>query len=183
MVEAGRRDTRALNLSIDGCGPAHRRVDPRRVAVRATGGEHDERDCRHESDERNTLLKDHLLNNIFFDEYVPFYEGGNMKRDWTYVSDIVSGVASAVEKPLGYEAINLGRGEEILLSDFVARIEALVGRKAKLTVMPKMGADVLETSADIQKARRLIGYDPKVSVQEGIENTWRWYRRAVLQQG
>jgi UDP-glucuronate 4-epimerase len=129
---------------------------------------------------RPDMMAYKVLNNIFFGEHVPLYEGGNMKRDWTYVSDIVQGVVGALEKPLGYEVINLGCGEKIVLSDFVSKIEQLVGRKANLTITPKLGADVLETSADISKARRLVGYDPQVSVSEGIEKLWHWYRRSVL---
>jgi len=122
-----------------------------------------------------------VLSNIFAGEEVPLYEGGNMKRDWTYVGDITQGVVRAVDRELGYEVINLGRGEEVLLSDFVARVEALAGRKANLKVEPKPLADVLATSADISKARTLLGYDPKVSVPEGTERFWEWYERAVLQ--
>lgn len=129
---------------------------------------------------RPDMMAYKVLNNIFFGEQVPLFEGGNMKRDWTYVSDIVQGIVAAVDRPLGYEAINLGRGEETLLSDFVTRVEQLAGRKANLTSMPKLGADVLETKADVSKASRLLGYDPKVSVNEGIERFWHWYEQAVL---
>jgi UDP-glucuronate 4-epimerase len=92
-----------------------------------------------------------VLNNIFFGEEVPLYEGGNMKRDWTFVLDIVQGIVGAADRPLGYQQINLGRGEETLLKDFVGRIEELAGKKANLVAMPKLGADVLETRADIPK--------------------------------
>jgi UDP-glucuronate 4-epimerase len=129
---------------------------------------------------RPDMMAYKVLNNIFFGEEVPLYEGGNMKRDWTFVFDIVQGIVGAADRPLGYEVINLGRGEETLLSDFVKRIEHLAGKKANLVATPKLGADVLETRADIEKARRLIGYDPKISVAEGIERFWRWYQSAVL---
>jgi UDP-glucuronate 4-epimerase len=81
---------------------------------------------------------------------------------------------------LGYEIINLGRGEEVLLKDFVAKVEELAGRKAKLQILPKLGADVLATRADISKAKKLLGYDPQVSVSQGIEEFWKWYQREVL---
>lgn len=129
---------------------------------------------------RPDMMAYKVLNNIFFGEEVPLYEGGNMKRDWTFVLDIVQGIVGAVDRPLGYEQINLGRGEETLLSDFVKHVESLAGKKANLIAMPKLGADVLETRADIDKAKRLIGYDPKVSVAEGIDRFWIWYRQAVL---
>jgi UDP-glucuronate 4-epimerase len=103
-----------------------------------------------------------------------------MHRDWTYVDDVVAGVVAAAERPLGFEVVNLGRGEPVLLKDFVEGIEAVTGKSANLVPAPMPDADVPYTYADVGKAARLLGYDPKVSVREGIELFWRWYRRAVL---
>lgn len=108
---------------------------------------------------------------------VPFYEGGEMWRDWTFVEDITDGVAAALDRPLGYEIINLGRGEPVLLRDFVSYLEELAGGKANLTPKPKLSADVVRTYADTHKARRLLNYNPKVSVREGVEAFWHWYRQ------
>jgi UDP-glucuronate 4-epimerase len=98
-----------------------------------------------------------------------------MHRDWTYVSDVVAGVVRAVDRRLGYEIVNIGRGEPILLSEFVASLEALAGRKANLVPAPMMEADVAFTFADVTKARRLLGYDPSVSVDEGVRRFFEWY--------
>ncbi|MCA9993822.1 MAG: NAD-dependent epimerase/dehydratase family protein [Anaerolineales bacterium] len=106
---------------------------------------------------------------------IPLYNNGDMYRDWTYVDDITDGVAAAVARPLGYEIINLGRGEPVLLRDFIAHLEALAGGKANLVAQPKLAADVVRTYADISKARRLLGYAPQVSVQEGVRRFWAWY--------
>jgi UDP-glucuronate 4-epimerase len=129
---------------------------------------------------RPDMMAYKVLNNIFFGEEVPLYEGGNMKRDWTFVGDIVQGVSNAVERPLGYEVINIGRGQEIVLKDFVALVEEFAGRKAKLRIEAKHGADVLATHADITKARTLLAYAPKTSVREGIQAFWSWYEKKVL---
>jgi UDP-glucuronate 4-epimerase len=129
---------------------------------------------------RPDMMAYKVLNNIFFGEEVPLFEGGNMKRDWTYVADIVKGVVAAVDRQLGYEVINLGRGEETVLKDFVTHVEELAGKKANLIDTPKLGADVLATRADVSKARALLGYDPQVSVKQGIEEFWHWYQRSVL---
>ena len=67
-----------------------------------------------------------------------------------------------------------------LLTDFVRFIEELAGRKAQLVPAPMMEADVPYTYADISKARPLLGYDPKVPVQEGVQRLWHWYQQAVL---
>ena len=106
---------------------------------------------------------------------IPLYEGGQMWRDWTYVEDITDGIVLALNKPLGYELLNLGRGEPTLLRDFVEMIEELAGGKGNFVHKTKIAADVVYTYADISKARRLIGYDPKVSVIDGVTAFWRWY--------
>ena len=109
-----------------------------------------------------------VLDNIFFDQEVPLYNSGQMHRDWTFVEDIVSGIMGAVDRPLGYEIMNLGRGEPVLLAEFVSFIEQLVGKKANLVPTPMLDADIAYTFADISKTRDFLGYDPKVSVQEGV---------------
>ncbi len=107
---------------------------------------------------------------------VPLYEGGEMWRDWTFVDDITDGVVAAVDRPLGYEVINLGRGEPVLLKDFVEILEDLAGKDANLVSTPKIAADVIRTYADISKARRLLGYNPQVSVPAGVRAFWQWYQ-------
>jgi len=106
---------------------------------------------------------------------IPIYNGGEMYRDWTFVDDITNGAMSALDRPLGYEVINLGRGEPTRLKEFVGLIEDLAGKKANLIDKPKPAADVVSTYADISKAVELLGYAPKVSVSEGVEAFWNWY--------
>ncbi len=106
---------------------------------------------------------------------IPLYDNGMMYRDWTFVDDITDGVAAAIDRPLGYEIINLGRGEPTLLKDFVGMIEELAGQKANVVPTPRLAADFVRNEADISKARRLLGYDPKVSVREGVQRFWQWY--------
>jgi UDP-glucuronate 4-epimerase len=122
------------------------------------------------------LLADSITKGI----QIPLYEGGQMYRDWTYVDDITDGVVAAIDRPLGYEIINIGRGEPTLLRDFVDMIEQLAGKKANLINKPKPAADFVRNQADIGKARQLLGYDPKVSVAEGVKRFWEWY---VAQEG
>jgi UDP-glucuronate 4-epimerase len=131
---------------------------------------------------RPDMMAYKVLDNIFFGKEVPLYNNGQMHRDWTYVSDIVAGVVAAVDRPLGYEVINLGRGEPVLLADFVRLIEELAGRQAQLIPTPMTDADIPYTYADIGKACRLLDYAPQVSVREGVSHFWHWYQRAVLGQ-
>jgi UDP-glucuronate 4-epimerase len=106
-----------------------------------------------------------------------------MHRDWTYIDDIVAGVVAALDRPLGYEIINLGRGEPVLLADFVRLIEELAGRTADLVPAPMPETDIPYTYADISQARGLLGYDPRISVTEGVQRFWEWYQRTVLADG
>ena len=110
---------------------------------------------------------------------MPLYNGGQMHRDWTYVSDIVQGIVAASDRRLGYEVINIGRGEPVLLADFVRDLEALAGDRAPVTSEPMMRADVSYTYADISKARKLLDYDPKISIAEGTRRFFDWYCRAI----
>jgi UDP-glucuronate 4-epimerase len=128
---------------------------------------------------RPDMMAYKVLDSIFLGREVPLYNGGQMHRDWTFVSDIVAGVIGAADRRLGYEIINLGRGEPVLLQDFVGWIEELAGARAQLVNTPMMDADVKYTYANIEKARRLIGYDPQVSVRDGVERFWTWYRDVV----
>lgn len=110
---------------------------------------------------------------------MPLFNGGKMHRDWTFVADVVSGIVAALDVRLGYEVINIGRGEPVLVSDFIAFFERLAGKKAPFEVQPMMKADVDFTFANIDKARSLLGYDPRVSVEEGAKRFYDWYRVAV----
>ena len=129
---------------------------------------------------RPDMMAYKVLDNIFFGHEVPLYNSGNMHRDWTFVSDIVQGVVSAVDRPFGYEVINLGRGESVSLAAFVHVIEECVEQKANVVSAPMPQADIISTCADISKARRLLDYAPKMSVREGVALFWSWYQKNVL---
>lgn len=129
---------------------------------------------------RPDMMAYKVLDNIFFDKEVPLYNDGQMHRDWTYIDDIVAGIIAAVDRPLGYEIINLGRGEPVLLADFVHFIETLTDRQANLVSKPMLEADIAYTYADISKARHLLNYQPKISVEEGVTRFWRWYQQTIL---
>ncbi len=125
------------------------------------------------------LLADSLMKG----REIPLYDNGQMYRDWTFVDDTVSGIVAAIDRPLGYEIINLGRGEPVLLRDFVEIMEELSGRKANVVPTPRLAADFVRNEADISKARRLLDYDPQVSVADGVERFWKWYQRYDAGQG
>jgi len=113
-------------------------------------------------------------------ETITLFDAGELKRDWTYVGDIVAGLVAALERPLGYEILNLGRGQPVLMSDFVTIIENLVGKKTKLETPPAPASEPKITFANVDKARRLLGYDTRVPVQEGLARLWEWYQRELM---
>jgi UDP-glucuronate 4-epimerase len=117
-----------------------------------------------------------VAESVFKGKQIPLFEGGRMYRDWTFVEDITDGVVAAIDRPLGYEIINLGRGEPVLLKDFVHLIETIGGRRANMVAKPKLAADSMRNHADISKARHLLDYDPKVSVEVGVRLFCEWYQ-------
>lgn len=119
-----------------------------------------------------------LLDSIVSGRSVPLFDHGQMRRDWTYVGDIAAGVVAAAQKPLGYEVLNIGRGEPVLLADFVSKLEALAGGRATVQHQVAPLADVNETFADVTRIRRLLGYTPGTSLDAGVEQLWAWFRNS-----
>lgn len=124
---------------------------------------------------RPDMMAHMLLDNVVHGRQVTLFERGQMKRDWTFVEDIVQGILAAVDRPLGYELINLGRGEPIWLTEFVQVVQELTGKKAVLQNAAMPAADMKQTFASIEKAQRLLGYAPTTSVREGVARLWKWY--------
>ncbi|MHA1677502.1 MAG: SDR family NAD(P)-dependent oxidoreductase [Promethearchaeota archaeon] len=117
---------------------------------------------------------------IFEGKPIKRFGNGKTKRDYTYVSDIVDGVVSALNKNFKFEIINLGNSNTVELNYFITVIEKLVGKRAKIKQYPPQKGDVPLTYADINKARNLLGYDPKISIEEGMRKFVEWYRIEVL---
>ncbi len=108
-------------------------------------------------------------------ELIPIYGDGSSSRDYTYITDILDGIKSAIKKDLGFETINLGSSDPIKLLDLVNLIQEKMGKEAKLSFLPPQSGDVERTYADVSKAEKLLGYSPKVSIEEGIEKFVKWY--------
>lgn len=119
-----------------------------------------------------------FIDRTYKGEPIQQYGDGNTSRDYTYISDIADGVVLAIDKPLGCEVVNLGNGRPYLLKDFIRLVEKNVGKSAKIQICPEQPGDVQRTCADISKARELLGYNPKVSFEDGIMNTAKWYKSA-----
>jgi UDP-glucuronate 4-epimerase len=106
---------------------------------------------------------------------VTVFGDGQQSRDFTYVDDIARGTIAGV-KPLGYEIINLGSDEPMVLNEAIELIEELVGEKANLEYKPRHPADIMKSWADIDKAEQLLGWRPQTSFLEGVSQLVAWYR-------
>jgi UDP-glucuronate 4-epimerase len=113
----------------------------------------------------------------WIDQGVPIelFGDGSQSRDFTYVDDIASGTIAAL-RPVGYEIINLGGGNQpISMNTVIETLEELLGKKATINYRDFHKADLKSTWADISKANNLLGWQPKISLQEGLENSVKWY--------
>jgi len=107
-------------------------------------------------------------------EPLVLYGDGSQERDFTFVDDIARGTVLAL-KPLGYEIINLGSDRPVSLGQVIALLEEFLGREAKVTYHSRHPADVPATWADISKARRLLGWEPRTTLEEGLRQAVEWY--------
>ena len=109
-------------------------------------------------------------------EAIPVFGDGASGRDYTFVEDIVDGILASMELDCRYEAINLGNSSPVELRCMIARIEASLGKKARVRRLPDQPGDVPITFADITKANRLLNYAPKTPFASGIARFVDWYR-------
>lgn len=104
------------------------------------------------------------------------YNHGKMQRDFTYIDDIVDGIIKALDKSYPYEIFNLGNNKPVELGYFIEVIEKSLGKIAKKEYLPMQPGDVLTTFADIDHSRKMLGYEPKTSIEEGIAKFTNWYK-------
>lgn len=111
---------------------------------------------------------------------IKVFNHGNLKRDFTYIDDIVNGVLRSLEAPPGddvpHRLFNLGNHRPVPLGDFIGLIEHAVGKRAIRENAPMAPGDVYETFADISAAQEILGYDPKTSLESGIPRFVAWYK-------
>ena len=118
---------------------------------------------------------------IINDEVIPVYGDGTTYRDYTYVDDIVDGIIKAAKWTLKeekvYDIFNIGGDEPITLNRMIKTIEQALGKNAKIEYLPMQPGDVTRTCADISKSRRVLGYEPKTSFEEGIRKFVEWKKQ------
>ena len=105
---------------------------------------------------------------------IPLFGDGTQTRDFTYIDDIADGTVRAL-KPVGYEIINLGSDHPVKLNYVIGLLEKYLGKKARIKRYKLHPADVTATWAHIEKAKKMLGWKPKMPLEQGVENTVRWF--------
>lgn len=107
---------------------------------------------------------------------IQVYNNGNMERDFTYIDDIIDGIIAALDKSYPHEIFNLGNHQPEKLGFLIENIETELGLQATKIYLPMQQGDVVSTYADISKSKRMLNFEPKVSLSEGIAHFISWYR-------
>ena len=108
---------------------------------------------------------------------IPVFNNGKMKRDFTYIDDIINGTISAIEKNYLCEIFNIGNNKSERLLDVIKLIESNLNKKATLNFLPMQPGDVKESFADIDYTINKLNFNPKVNVDLGVENFIKWYKK------
>lgn len=116
------------------------------------------------------------VENILKGKPVEMSGKGSRSRDYTYVGDIVRAIELAMKHQKGYEILNIGNSKPVSLVTLLALIEKKLGKKAVVKTRPSNHPSVETTSADIRKAKKVLGWEPEVPLEEGIERFTKWLR-------
>jgi nucleoside-diphosphate-sugar epimerase len=123
-----------------------------------------------------------LIRSMFDDTEVQMYEGSEYHiRSYTYIDDIIDGCVLALENldKVRGEIFNLGTDITATTGDGMKIIEEIMGKKAKVKILPRRMGDQFETSADITKIRKVLGYNPKVRLEDGLKVQVNWYKGKI----
>ena len=114
---------------------------------------------------------------IYNKDSIDVYNNGYMKRDFTYIDDIIDGLESAIKNNYKCEIFNLGNNQSESLKDFIRIIEKEINLKVKINYMPMQSGDMKETFADIKKSQEMLNFDPKTNLSKGISKFVSWYKK------
>ena len=114
---------------------------------------------------------------IFNDEEITVFGDGTQTRDFTYVADVVEANILAAKGDIVREVFNIGGGSRISVNDLINEIEKIVGNKARVKSVEKQKGDVRDTWADVSKAKKELGWQPKINLYKGLEKYIKWYKR------
>lgn len=111
---------------------------------------------------------------------IPVFGDGSTARDYTYVEDTLSGILACTERQFGFEIFNLGESQTVTLSRLISLLEEALGKKAVIDRQSAQPGDVPVTFADVSKARAMLGYQPRVGIEEGIGRFVEWFNRSKV---
>jgi UDP-glucuronate 4-epimerase len=109
-------------------------------------------------------------------EKIPIFGDGSSRRDYTYIDDLIEGILGVIRHHKGFEVYNLGESQTTSLIELIRLIEEAFGKKANIEMLEPQPGDVSITYADITKAKRMLKYQPKVKMGEGIRRFVEWYK-------
>jgi UDP-glucuronate 4-epimerase len=110
---------------------------------------------------------------------IPVFGDGTSRRDYTYIDDIIAGIVAAMNyRKSPFEVINLGESQTVELRYLIELIENGLGKRAMIERKPLQAGDVPITFADVSKARRLLGYDPQIKIEDGIRRFIQWFKQS-----
>lgn len=127
--------------------------------------------------QRPDLAIHKFINNIENGKEITLFGDGNTFRDYTYVDDIVEGIAKCISNRHRFEVFNLGNSKPIKLKELIKHLEKALGKKAIIKWMPDQPGDVSKTYADIKKAKKVLKWQPKTDFAQGIAKMVEWYRK------
>jgi UDP-glucuronate 4-epimerase len=113
-------------------------------------------------------------------EKIPIYGDGSSRRDYTYIDDLIEGILAVIRYHKGFEIYNLGESQTTSLIELIKLIEGALGKKANIEMLKPQPGDVSVTYADVSKAKRMLKYQPKVKIEEGIKRFVEWYKENSL---
>ncbi len=111
---------------------------------------------------------------------IDIYNHGDMQRDFTYIDDIVDALCQSITLSAPYEIFNLGNNKAEKLSDMITILENLLGKEAEKNYLPMQKGDVKITYANISKAEKLLNYQPKTTLEQGLEKFVNWYQASLI---
>lgn len=117
-----------------------------------------------------------FTNAIIGNSPIQQFGDGSSRRDYTFIDDVVDGIIKSLDCELKSAIINLGNNHPVTLRDFIGILEKLTGKKARIRKLPKMTGDAQQTWADVTIARKLLGWQPKISLEEGLASYIKWQK-------
>jgi UDP-glucuronate 4-epimerase len=130
--------------------------------------------------QRPDLAINKFVTSIQNNEVIYLYGDGNTSRDYTHIDDIVNGISSAIQRVNGFDILNLGNSRPVKLKELLKIVEISAGKKSRAEYLPMQDGDVLTTYADISKAKRLLDFNPEITIEKGIQDYVKWHQETIL---